>query len=99
MSNSGLSPAAPMGRMEPPTDNTRVVSTCRRVLTNWLSGRTLQPSTEPAVVNFSVPSDFLLEGQVSGLETVLTLITLNVFSTWFLQGGRNHVLKKPSLSN
>ena len=69
MSNSGLSPAASMGGKEPPTNKTCVVSTRRRVPTNWVSDRMLQPSTEPIVANFYVPSNFLLEGQVSGLGT------------------------------
>ena len=60
MSNSGLSPTAPIGRMDPATYKTHVVSTRRRVSTNWVSSRTLQPSTESVVANFSVPSDFLL---------------------------------------
>ena len=34
----------------------------------WSSAQwTLQPSTKPVVANFSVPSDFLVEGHVSGL--------------------------------
>ena len=73
MLNSDLSPAAPQGGREPPTDKTRVVSKCRRVLTNWVSGWTLQPSIEPVVANSFVPSDFLVDGQVSGLGTVHSL--------------------------
>ena len=45
-----------------PTDKTRVVSTRRRVPTNWVSGRTLQPSIESVVANSFVPSDFLVDG-------------------------------------
>ena len=75
MISSGLS-------SEPPTDKARVVSTRRRVQTNWSSGRTLQPSIE-SVVSFSfVPSDFIVDGQVSGLATEHPLLTLNFFSTW-----------------
>ena len=65
-----------------PTDKTRVVSTCRLVPTNWVSGRTLQPSIESVVANSFVPSDFLVDGQVSGLGTVHPLLTLDFFSTW-----------------
>ena len=81
MLNSDLSPADPQGVMEPPIDKTRVVSTRRRVPTNWISGRTLQPSIEPVVANAFVPSDFLVDGQVSGLGTVHPLLTLDFLST------------------
>ena len=84
MLKSDLSPAAPQGGREPPTDKTCVVSTCRRVATNWVSGRTLQPSTESVIANSSVPSDFIVDGQVSGLGTVHPHLTLNFFSTWIL---------------
>ena len=84
MLNSDLSPAAPQGRMEPPTDKTHVVSMRRRVPINWVSGRTLQPSIESDVENSFVPSDFLVDDQVSGLETMHHLLTLNFFSTWIL---------------
>ena len=49
---------------------TCVVSTCSRVSTNWFSGRKLQPSIESVVANSFVSSDFLVDGQVSGLGTV-----------------------------
>ena len=62
MLNSDLSPAAPHGGRVPHTDKARVVSTRRRVQTNWFSGRTLQP-----IANSFVPSDFLVDGQVCGL--------------------------------
>ena len=84
MLNSDLSPAAPQGGRFPPTDKTRVVSTRRRVPTNWVSGRTLQPSIESVVANSFVPSDFLVDGQVSGLGTVHPLLTLSFVSTWIL---------------
>ena len=84
MLNSDQSPAAPQGGRETPTDKTRVVSTRRRVPTNWVSGRTLQPSIESVVANSIVSSDFLVDGQVSGLGTVHPLLTLNFFSTWIL---------------
>ena len=84
MSNSDLSPAAPIGGGEPPTDKTRVVSMRRRVPTNWVSGRTLQPSIESVIANSFVPLDFLVDGQVSGLRTVQPLLTLNFFCTWIL---------------
>ena len=84
MLNSDLSPAAPQGGMEHPTDETRVVSTRRRVPTNWVSGRTLQPSIESIVANSFVPSDFLVDGQVSGLGTVHPYLTLSFIRTWIL---------------
>ena len=74
MLNSDLSLAAPH----------REVTTRRRVPTNWVSGRTFQPSIESVVANSFVPSDFLVDGQVSGLGTVQPLLTLNFFSTWIL---------------
>ena len=83
MLNSDLSPAAPKGGREPP-DKTRVVSTRRRVQTNWVSGRTLQPSIESVVANSFVLSDLLVDGQVSGLVTVHPFLTLNLISTWSL---------------
>ena len=84
MLNSDLSPAAPQGGRKPPTDKTRVVSTRRRVPTNWVSGRTLQPSIESVVANSFVQSDFLVDGKVSGLGNVHPLLTLNFFSAWIL---------------
>ena len=83
MLSSGLSPAAPQGRRVPSTYNARVVSTRRRVPTNWVYGWTLQPSIESIVANSFVPSDLLVDGQVSGLGTVHPLLTLH-FSTWIL---------------
>ena len=77
MTNSGLSPAAAIGGMKPPTNKTRVVFTCRQVMTNLVSGRTLQSSTELVVANISAPSDFLVEGQVSGLGIVHPLPTFS----------------------
>ena len=84
MLNFGLSLAAPQGGMEPPTDKTCVVSTRRRVPTNWDSGRTLQQSIESVVTNSFLPSDFLVNDQVSGHGTVRPLLTLSLFSTWIL---------------
>ena len=84
MSNSDLSPAAPQGGREPPTDETCVVSTCMRVPANWVSGMTLQPSIESVIANSFVPSNFLVDGQLSGLGTVHPLLTLSFFSTWIL---------------
>ena len=84
MLNSDLSPADPQGGRQPNIDKNRVVSTRRRVPTNWVSGRTLQPSIESVVANSFVPSDFLVDGQVSGLGTVHHLLTANFFSTWIL---------------
>ena len=42
----------------------------------------LQSSIESVVANSFVPSDFLVDGQVSGLGTVHPLLTLNFFSAW-----------------
>ena len=70
MLNSDLSPAAPQGGRLLPTDKTCVVSTHRRVPTNWFSGRTLQPSIQSVVTNSFVPSDFIVDDEVSGLGTV-----------------------------
>ena len=64
MLNSDLSPAAPQGGRLPPQ-----IKPVSRVPTNWVSGRTLQPSIESVVANSFVPSDFLVDGQVSGLGT------------------------------
>ena len=93
MLNSDLSPAAHQGGKVPHTDKTRVVSTRRRVSTNWVSSRTLQPSIESVVANSFVPSDFLVDGQVSGLGTVHHLLTLDFLSTWILP---LHVVCSPS---
>ena len=57
MSNSGLSPSAPILGSKPHTYKICVVSMCRHIPTNWVSGRTLQPSNELVIANFSVPSD------------------------------------------
>ena len=70
MSNSDLSSTAPQGGMESPKDKTRVVSTCRRVPTNWVFSRSLLPFTESVVVDSFVPSNFLVDGQVSGQGTL-----------------------------
>ena len=56
----------------------------RWVPTNWVSGRTLQPSIESVVASSFVPSDFLVDGQVSGLGTVYPLLSLMFFCTWIL---------------
>ena len=50
----------------------------------WVSGWTLQPSIEPVIASSSVPSDFLVECQVSGLGTVHPLLTYDFITTWFL---------------
>ena len=84
MLDSDLSLAAPQGGREPPIYKTCVVSTRRRVPTNWVSERTLQSSIESVVANSFVPLDFLVNGQVSQLGTVYPLLTLNFFSTWIL---------------
>ena len=63
-------------------DKTCLVSIHMWVLTSLVSGWMLQPSTEPLITSFSVPSDFLVEGQVNGLGTVNPLLTLNFFSRW-----------------
>ena len=66
---------------EPPAGKTCVVSTRRRIPTNWFSGMTLQPSSEPDFLRFYVPRDFLVEIQVSGLG-IVPIITLDFISTW-----------------
>ena len=71
----------PRGR-EPHTYRTRVVSTRRRVPTNWVSGRRLQPSIESVVTNSFAPSDFMVYDQVSGMVTVHPLLTLTFLGTW-----------------
>ena len=81
---SDLPQAAPQGGRELSTDKTRVVFTRRRVPTNWVSGRTLQPSIESVVANSFVPSDFLVDGHVSGLGTAHPLLTLSFLSIWIL---------------
>ena len=83
MSNSSLYQASRIWR-DTPTDGTRVVSTRRRVPTICVSGKMLQPFAEPVVANVSVSSDFLVEGQVSGLGTMHPLLILSFGSTWFL---------------
>ena len=83
MLNFDLSPAAlQVGGI--PIHKTREVSTRRRVPTNWVFGRTLQSSIESVVANSFVPSDLLVDGQVSGLGTVHPLLTLSFFCTWIL---------------
>ena len=77
MLSSDLSPAAPQGGRLPHTDKTRAMSTRMRVPTNWVFGRTFQPSIESVVANSFVPSDFLVDGLVSGLGTVHPLLTLS----------------------
>ena len=90
MSRSGLTSAATIEGGESPTDRTGVVSTHRRVPTNCVLGRTLQSSIKLVVESFSVPSDFLVDGEISGLGTVHPLLTINFFSTWVLP----HFMKK-----
>ena len=41
-------------------------------------------SIESVVANSFVPSDFIVDGQVSGLGTVHPLLTLSFVSTWIL---------------
>ena len=100
MLNSDLSPAAPRGGREPPSDEICVVSTRRRVPTNWVSGRTLQPSIESIGASSFVPSDFLVDGQVSGLGTVHPFLTLSFISTWILplHVVSSTLMRKPSSS-
>ena len=61
-----------------------MVAARRQVPTNWVSGKTLQPSIESLVANSFAPYDFLVDGKVSGLGTVHPLLTLSFFSTWIL---------------
>ena len=57
-----------------------------------VSGRTLQLSTELVVPNLYVPTDFLVEGQVSGLGIVHPLLTLHFFNTRFLPHEKSKTL-------
>ena len=84
MLNSDLSPTAPQGGRKPPQIKPVLCPRAGGSNTNWVSGRTLQPSIESVIANSFVPSDFLVDGQVSGLGTVHPLLTLNFFSTWIL---------------
>ena len=84
MLNSDLSPEASQGGRVPPTDKTCVVPTRRRVPTNFFSGRTLQSSIESFDGNSFMPLDFIVDGQVSGLGTMHSLLTLSFFRTWIL---------------
>ena len=61
-----------------------MVSTRRLVPTNWISGQTQQPSTDPIFVSYHLSLDLLVDDQISELGTVCTLPTSNFFSTWFL---------------
>ena len=83
MSDSDLSQVAPKGEGTSHRQNPSGVH-AQAVPTNWVSGRTVQPSIESVVANSFVPSDFLVDGQVSGLGAVHPLLTLNFFSTWIL---------------
>ena len=84
MLNSDLSPAAPQGGRLPPTDKPVWCPRAGGSRQTGFSGRTLQPSIESVVANSFVPSDFLVDGQVSGLWTVHPLLTLSFVSTWIL---------------
>ena len=70
MLNSDLSPAAPQVGREPPTYKTGVVSTRRRSRQTGSPAEhcnhPLSRSNPPKIV----PSDFLVDGLVNGLETV-----------------------------
>ena len=84
MLNSDLSPAAPQGGRKPPQIKP---VWCPRAGGSRQTGSpavSLQPSIESVVANSFVPSDFLVDGQVSGLGTVRTLLTLDFFSAWIL---------------
>ena len=83
MFSSDLSLAAHQGGWELPTYKICVVSTCRRVQTNRVSGRTLQPYIVSVIANSFVPSDFLVDGQVSGLGTVHPLLPLTSLAHGF----------------
>ena len=50
-----------------PTDEAQLVSARWWVATNWVSGRMQQPSTELAIANCSVRSDFLWKAMLMGL--------------------------------
>ena len=69
MLNSGLSLVALIWK-ETTTDETCMVFMHKRVPTNWVSGRTMPPSTEPVIASFFVTSDFVVEGHVGGQGTL-----------------------------
>ena len=84
MLNSDLSPAAPQGGREPAQIKP---VWCPRAGGSRQTGSpagNCNHSIESVVANSFVPSDFLVDGQVSGLGTVHRLLTLNFFSTWIL---------------
>ena len=91
MSNSGITTAASIGERELPIDKTDVVLTHKQAPTNWVSSRMLQPSTEQAITNYSVPLDFLVKSQVSELGTVhpFTLLEHTVSSSLQEEDGAN----------
>ena len=76
MSNSGVSPTAPLRGRNPPQIKTYVVSMCKPVLTNRISDRMLQSSIKLVITNSTEASYFLVEGQDSGLGTERPLLTL-----------------------
>ena len=48
------------------------------------SSTSMQPSIESVVAISSVPLDFLVDGEVSGLGTVHPLLTLSFLGLWIL---------------
>ena len=85
MLNSDLSLAAPQEGGEPPQKILCGVHAQagpdKRSPAGHCYGRTF---IESVVANSFVPSNFLVDGQVSGLGTVHPLLTFNFFSTWIL---------------
>ena len=83
MLNSGLSPAAPQGGKIPPQIKP---VWCPRAGGSRQTGSPARHSNHPLSRSSqtSVPPDFLVDGQVSGLGTVHPILNLSVFSTWIL---------------
>ena len=84
MLNSVLSPTAPKGEKKPPHIKPVWCPRAGGSRKNWVSCRTLQRSIMSVVANSFVPTDFLVDGQVSELGTVHPLLTLSFLRTWIL---------------
>ena len=79
MLNSDLSPAAPQGGMDPPPTHTDKTRICPRAGGSRQAGSHAGHCNHPlsrSSQNSFVPSDFLVDGQISGQVTV----TFNILS-------------------
>ena len=84
MLNCDLSPAAPQGGRESPQEKP---VWCPRAGGSRQTGSPAGHCNHPlsrSSQTLLLPSDFLVDGQVSGLGTVHPLLTINFFSTWIL---------------